>query len=122
MGLHVESDEPLVTITSRGPTEKVTVAAWSYLDRFIVTGHEDGSVSSYEVDTGDEVRFRHVLLYVTPVLIPDSAQYDSNQIHQGLITDLQMSPDRTWFVTSSKDKTAKARTHDIEMTRWLGRT
>lgn len=27
--------------------------------------------------------------------------------HQGVITDLQMSPDGTYFITSSKDKSAK---------------
>lgn len=29
--------------------------------------------------------------------------------HAGVITDLQMSPDGTYFVTSSKDKSAKVR-------------
>lgn len=29
--------------------------------------------------------------------------------HQGVITDLQMSPDGTYFITSSKDKSAKVR-------------
>ncbi len=29
--------------------------------------------------------------------------------HQGIITDLQMSPDGTYFITSSKDKSAKVR-------------
>jgi translation initiation factor 3 subunit I len=27
---------------------KATVAAWSFLDKYIIAGHEDGSVSQYE--------------------------------------------------------------------------
>jgi hypothetical protein len=37
-------------------------------------------------------------------------QLDNVQVHEvdgGLITDLQWAPDRTYFITASKDKTAK---------------
>ena len=34
-------------------------------------------------------------------------QVAEREVHAGLITDLQLSLDRTWFTTSSKDKTAK---------------
>lgn len=41
-----EADEPLFRITMR--KSKATVAAWSYLNKFIITGHEDGSVGQYD--------------------------------------------------------------------------
>ena len=39
-------DEPLFTITFH--ESKATVAAWSYLNMYIITGHEDGRVSQYD--------------------------------------------------------------------------
>jgi len=81
-----QSSDPLVEIISSGA--KATVAAFSALDRHIVAGHEDGIVSSFSTKTG--------------VLEAE------REVHSQTITDLQMSLDRTWFVTSSKDRTAKA--------------
>ena len=93
--------EPSLVITPYG--SKATVAAWSALDRFIVSGHEDGSVCLWDAEYGEEVR--------PCALAPLTLQYDKAEPnpHSGVITDLQMSPDRTWLVTSSKDKTAKVR-------------
>jgi len=80
-----QAREPEIIIT---PTEsKATVAAWSYLDRYIVTGHENGKVAIFDPKSGE--------------------QLESNQVHEATISDLQMSPDGTWFTTASKDKTAK---------------
>lgn len=31
----------------------------------------------------------------------------STEVHRGEITDIQLSPDGTYFITSSKDKTAR---------------
>jgi translation initiation factor 3 subunit I len=31
---------------------KATVAAWSYLDKYIIAGHEDGTVSQYDAKVG----------------------------------------------------------------------
>lgn len=39
-------DEFLMTITCG--QSKATVAGWSYLSKFIIAGHEDGSVSQYD--------------------------------------------------------------------------
>lgn len=75
---------------------KVTVAGFSYLSKFIIAGHEDGSVTQYDSKDGSE------LIHVYP--------------HEAQITDLQWSSDRTYFITASKDKTAKlidARTLDV---------
>ncbi|KAK5628638.1 hypothetical protein RRF57_004353 [Xylaria bambusicola] len=66
-----QSDERDLTIVC--DESKATVAGWSYLSKYIIAGHEDGSVS----------------------------QYDAK------VTDLQWSQDRTYFITSSKDKTAR---------------
>lgn len=41
-----QADAPLFTITFR--ESKATVAAWSYLNKYIITGHEDGTVSQYD--------------------------------------------------------------------------
>lgn len=41
-----QADSPLLRITFED--SKATVAAWSYLNKYIVTGHEDGSVSLYD--------------------------------------------------------------------------
>lgn len=41
-----QSSERSLTIT---PDEsKATVAGWSYLSKYIIAGHEDGSVSQYD--------------------------------------------------------------------------
>jgi translation initiation factor 3 subunit I len=68
---------------------KATVAGFSYLASYIIAGHEDGTVSQFDAKTGE-------LLFNT-------------QVHEAdmQITDLQWAPDRTYFITSSKDKTAK---------------
>lgn len=41
-----QSDERRLTITC--DESKATVAGWSYLSKFIIAGHEDGSVSQYD--------------------------------------------------------------------------
>lgn len=68
---------------------KATVAGWSYLDKYIIAGHEDGTISQYDAKTGE--------------------QLDNMPIHEfnQPITDLQWAPDRTYFITACKDKTAK---------------
>lgn len=68
---------------------KATVAGWSYMSKYIIAGHEDGSVSQFDGKNGDTI-------YSIPA-------HDFN----AQVTDLQWSPDRTYFITASKDKTAK---------------
>lgn len=90
-----QPDEPLLLINPIG--SKAQVVAFSALDKHLVTGHENGKVALWDVETGEEV-----------------ASKEKN--HVGLITDLQMSPDRTFFLTSSKDKSARlydARTLEV---------
>jgi len=67
---------------------KATVCAFSHLPGIIITGHESGKVALFDVKTGDEVE-------------------NNERAHMDVVTDLQLSRDRTYFITSSKDKTAR---------------
>ncbi|KAK8048897.1 eukaryotic translation initiation factor 3 subunit I [Apiospora phragmitis] len=82
-----QSDEKELTIVC--DESKATVAGWSYMNKYIIAGHEDGSVSQYDAKTGEQ-------LENLPI-------HDLNM----QLTDLQWSNDRTYFITASKDKTAK---------------
>jgi translation initiation factor 3 subunit I len=44
--LNVQAEEPSLRITCED--SKATVAGWSYLGKYIIAGHEDGSVSQYD--------------------------------------------------------------------------
>jgi translation initiation factor 3 subunit I len=41
-----QSDERVMTITCE--ESKATVAGWSFMSKYIIAGHEDGSVSQYD--------------------------------------------------------------------------
>ena len=84
-----QSDEKAMTIVC--DESKATVAGWSYLNKYIIAGHEDGSISQYDAKTGD-------LLLNIPI-------HELNM----QINDLQWSHDRSYFITACKDKTAKVR-------------
>ncbi|KIW11246.1 eukaryotic translation initiation factor 3 subunit I [Exophiala spinifera] len=68
---------------------KATVAGWSYLDKYIISGHEDGTVTQWDAKTGENL------------MSVEAHEYDT------AINDLQFSPDRTYFITAGKDKTAR---------------
>ncbi|EIM85756.1 WD40 repeat-like protein [Stereum hirsutum FP-91666 SS1] len=70
---------------------KATVCAFSYIPNMILTGHESGKVAMFDSKSGEEV-------------------LNNERAHMDSVTDMQLSADRTYFVTSSKDKTA--RIHD----------
>ncbi|KAJ2502316.1 translation initiation factor eIF3 subunit [Coemansia sp. RSA 1972] len=80
-----QSNEPVVVITPS--PSKATVAAWSYLDKYIVAGHENGTLALYDWKREEAV-----------LTAPG---------HEETITDLQMSKDGSYFITSSKDHTAR---------------
>lgn len=67
---------------------KATVCAFTHNHKQIITGHESGKVAKFDVETGTEV-------------------HSNERAHMEQVTDLQLSVDRTYFVTSSKDKTAR---------------
>ncbi|MCJ1346187.1 translation initiation factor eIF3 subunit [Peltigera leucophlebia] len=82
-----QSDQRRMTITC--DQSKAIVAGWSYLSKYIIAGHEDGSVSQYDSKTGE--------------LLQNFQAHEEGKD----IKDLQWAPDRTYFITASKDKTAK---------------
>ncbi|KAI8872455.1 WD40 repeat-like protein [Ramicandelaber brevisporus] len=65
---------------------KATVAAWID-ETYVVCGHENGMLTKYEWEM-------------------ERLDVKNSRAHAEIITDLQVSPDRTYFITSSKDKTA----------------
>lgn len=81
-----QDETPIVKIDTKEGFEKVSVAGFSYLGKYIIAGHQDGTVSKYDANTGEFL--------------------DSKKVNEGLITDLQFSEDRTYFIVSSKDKSA----------------
>ena len=81
-----QPEEREFTITSQDA--KATVAAFGPYGHYIIAAHEDGSISQWDGTSGEE-------LYAVP------------GVHQEAITDLQFSPDRSYFITASKDKSAK---------------
>ncbi|CAO1631529.1 unnamed protein product [Jaminaea pallidilutea] len=89
-----QSKEPARTITFSGP--KATVAAWAACDEYLVTGHEDGKVALYYHDSKEPESG-----------IDSELEEQSVSAHEGVISDIQMSRDRTYCITSGKDKTAK---------------
>jgi WD40 repeat protein len=69
---------------------KATVCAFTNAPGVVVTGHESGKVALFDVKTGEEI-------------------LNNERAHMDVVTDLQLSRDRTYFITSSKDKTARVR-------------
>ncbi|CAG7846299.1 Eukaryotic translation initiation factor 3 subunit I {ECO:0000255/HAMAP-Rule:MF_03008} Short=eIF3i {ECO:0000255/HAMAP-Rule:MF_03008}; AltName: Full=Eukaryotic translation initiation factor 3 39 kDa subunit homolog {ECO:0000255/HAMAP-Rule:MF_03008}; Short=eIF-3 39 kDa subunit homolog {ECO:0000255/HAMAP-Rule:MF_03008} [Serendipita indica DSM 11827] len=67
---------------------KATVLTFGTTSDQIITGHESGKITLYKTKTGDEV-------------------VSNKRAHREVVTDIQMSPDRSYFITSSKDKSAK---------------
>lgn len=67
---------------------KPTVCTFAHTPSLILTGHESGKVALFNAKTGEEVE-------------------SNERAHSDVVTDLQISPDRTYFITSSKDKLAR---------------
>lgn len=66
---------------------KVTAAVWGPLDKYVITGHENGTVSKYCAKTGERLR--------------------SVKPHTDKINDIQKSFDEMMIITASKDNLAK---------------
>lgn len=84
---YTEPEEPISMFHPIG--SKPTVCAFAHTPNLIVTGHESGKVSLFDTHTGEEVA-------------------NNERAHMDVVTDLQLSSDRSYFVTASKDKTARA--------------
>ncbi|CAR30677.1 translation initiation factor eIF3 subunit i [Lachancea thermotolerans CBS 6340] len=80
-------EQPLFDILTREGFEIAAVAAWSFGGNYIVAGHKDGKVSKYDGHTGDFV--------------------DAAELHTQSVSDIQFSPDGTYFITSSRDSAAR---------------
>ncbi|KAJ3337683.1 Eukaryotic translation initiation factor 3 subunit I [Gonapodya sp. JEL0774] len=78
-----EDDAPSVIQAIVVSGSKATIAVWGDLNRYILVGHDDGSISKYDPETGEQLA--------------------TSRPHSGPIQDLQMSPDKTMFITASKD-------------------
>lgn len=66
---------------------KITAAAWGDLNETIVTGHDDGSIHLYDGET-------FTLL-------------DKTQEHSSTIMDIQFNKQKSYFISASKDFTAR---------------
>lgn len=69
------------------PQSKITSLLWGPLDETIISGHENGDISIWDLRMGKEV--------------------NSVNDHMAQINDMQLSKEGTMFVTASKDCTAK---------------
>lgn len=67
-------------------TSPFVKASWTYDGKHIIAIHRDGSVSKINAESGEVEK--------------------EVKIHEDACVDLQMSKDRTYFVTASRDKTA----------------
>jgi translation initiation factor 3 subunit I len=67
---------------------KATVIIFAQDSEHVIAGHESGQITFYHAKSGEEV-----------VL--------NQHAHRDIVTDIQMAPDRSYFITSSKDKSAK---------------
>jgi len=86
-----QSKEPLYMFNPIG--SKATVCAFTPKQNIVITGHESGKVALFNVKTGDEVQ-------------------TNERAHGDVVTDLQLSKDWNYCITSSKDKSA--RIHDTK--------
>ncbi|KAH8926795.1 WD40 repeat-like protein [Atractiella rhizophila] len=86
--LENQADEPEVYIEIDNDDPKPSVAIWSYLDKYIITGHEHGRIALWDPIEGEEIN-------------------STESVHEKTVTDIQTSPDGTYVVTTSKDQTAK---------------
>jgi len=65
----------------------VTSAVWGPLDKFIITGHANGSITKWDSKTGEKIR--------------------STRQHTDKINDVQKSVDEMMFITASTDNLSK---------------
>lgn len=74
---------PYKTIILNNNESKFSLARWGYLNKTIYAGHDDGTISIFDAETGDLIK--------------------SVRDHTSTIQDLQFSKDYSYFITASKD-------------------
>lgn len=83
-----QEKKPVLQIKNDGEVSKrFTVAAWGYGGNTIIAGRANGEITKFDAKTGAELA--------------------TVKAHDMQVMDIQMSSDRTYFVTASKDKMAK---------------
>lgn len=93
-----QSTEPVLQFTP--PGSKPTVCCFNSDGTVIITGHENGKVATWDATDGSDLE-------------------SNERAHSDLITDLQLSPDWTYIITASKDKTAKVLSFHIVLPTFL---
>ncbi|XP_064627003.1 eukaryotic translation initiation factor 3 subunit I-like [Lineus longissimus] len=83
----IRSNKPYMVMSLPMEEPKITSAIWSHLDDQICAGHEDGSLSQWDVRMGKQT-------------------YKMRE-HNKQINDIQLSKDTTMVITASKDTKAK---------------
>lgn len=81
------NEEPVFEILTHDDFGIASVASWGFEGKYIVAGHKDGKVSKYDGENGEYL--------------------DSLELHEQSVSDIQFSPDRTYFITSSRDSASK---------------
>ena len=71
------------------PGSKPTVCSFTFDGNAILTGHENGNIALWDMVTGEEL--------------------EGSKPHNDTINDMQLSPDKSYLITASRDKTAKVR-------------
>jgi len=81
------AEKPVMTlaIPTKGP--KVTSMVWGTLDEQLVSGHDNGDIVQWDVKASNKIK-----------IVSD---------HVKSISDIQLSKDRTMFISASKDTSAK---------------
>ncbi len=80
-------EEPIHSIVTHEGLDAASVAGWSGEGKYIIAGHKDGKISKYDTQDGYKL-------------------VESQQVHKDSVSDLQFSPDRTYFITCSRDSNA----------------
>ncbi|CAG2183412.1 unnamed protein product, partial [Oppiella nova] len=91
---HMKGLSTVMSIKELGMT-KVTSSLWGPVDDSVITGHESGHIVNWDIKQKKKVKDVFV--------------------HKSQINDLQYSKDQTFFISASKDTTAKLfDTHTLE--------
>ncbi|XP_066256120.1 eukaryotic translation initiation factor 3 subunit I [Euwallacea similis] len=82
-----QHQKPILRIPITADDSRVSSLLWDNLDETVITGHENGEISQWDLKTGKKI--------------------NSVKEHDNLINDMQWNKDATMFITASKDHTAR---------------
>lgn len=99
---------------------KITSLLWGSVDETIITGHDNGELQQWDMKVNIICVIILIVKYFIIVLLLRKINYHlqyiyfqngkkivSTKDHFGMINDMQMNKDSTFFITASKDYTAK---------------